>query len=46
MNLDAQLTEDGRMVIPVAGRMLLVVAAGGGPPEVTRHGNYLFVPLR
>ena len=45
-DLVAQLTEEGRMVIPVAGRLLLVVAGGDGPPVVTRHGNYLFVPLR
>lgn len=40
-----QLTEDGRMVIPVAGRMLLVHRAAEGV-EVTTHGEYRFVPLR
>jgi protein-L-isoaspartate(D-aspartate) O-methyltransferase len=40
-----QLGDGGRMVIPVAGTMVLVVRAGG---EVTtsRHGAYRFVPLR
>ncbi|CAI9411466.1 protein-L-isoaspartate O-methyltransferase family protein [Nocardioides sp. T2.26MG-1] len=41
-----QLAPAGRMVIPVGGEMLLVVAQGGGPPVVTRHGWYRFVPLR
>ena len=41
-----QLTPTGRMVIPVNGEMLLVVGQGDGPPEVTRHGGYRFVPLR
>jgi protein-L-isoaspartate(D-aspartate) O-methyltransferase len=40
----AQLTEDGRMVGPVAGRMLLVQRSGEGL-EVTSHGQYRFVPL-
>ena len=40
-----QLTDDGRMVIPVAGRMLLVVRHGEDT-EVTAHGYYRFVPLR
>ena len=40
-----QLTDDGRMVIPVAGIMLLVVRRGG-VTEVTEHGHYRFVPLR
>lgn len=44
--LVAQLTEEGRMAIPVAGTLLLVVAAGDDPPSVTRHGSYRFVPLR
>jgi protein-L-isoaspartate(D-aspartate) O-methyltransferase len=39
-----QLTEDGRMVAPVAGRMLLVRRTGAGL-EVTTHGEYRFVPL-
>lgn len=44
--LVAQLTGAGRMVIPVAGKLLLVAAAGDDPPAVTRHGDYWFVPLR
>lgn len=40
-----QLVPGGRMVIPVAGEMLLVRAEPSGP-EVTRHGFYRFVPLR
>ena len=40
-----QLTDDGRMVIPVAGIMLLVVRRGEDT-EVTEHGHYRFVPLR
>jgi protein-L-isoaspartate(D-aspartate) O-methyltransferase len=42
--LVAQLTEDGRMVAPVAGTMLLVEGRDGG--RVTEHGGYRFVPLR
>lgn len=40
-------TEDdpGRMVIPVAGEMLLVVRRDD-EVEATRHGRYRFVPLR
>ena len=34
----------GRMVVPVAGEMLLVVRSGAGE-QVTRHGRYRFVPL-
>lgn len=42
-----QLAPDGRMVLPVAGTMLLVVGGGAGaPPTITRHGGYRFVPLR
>lgn len=43
-----QLADDGRMVIPVAGTMLLVVRTGPGPDDVdvTEHGGYRFVPLR
>lgn len=40
-----QLVPGGRMVIPVAGEMLLVVAGPDGP-EISRHGYYRFVPLR
>ncbi len=39
-----QVAEGGRMVIPVAGVMLLVVKEDG-EVEVTRHGHYRFVPL-
>jgi protein-L-isoaspartate(D-aspartate) O-methyltransferase len=38
-----QLAEDGRMVIPVAGTMLLVTNPGA---HVSEHGSYRFVPLR
>lgn len=38
--LRAQLGYDGRMVVPVAGRMLVVTHH-----EVTQHGHYRFVPL-
>ncbi len=38
-----QLTDDGVMVIPVAGTMLRVTNPGA---VVTRHGRYRFVPLR
>jgi protein-L-isoaspartate(D-aspartate) O-methyltransferase len=40
-----QLAPEGRMVIPVASRMLLVRATPSGP-EVSEHGDYRFVPLR
>jgi protein-L-isoaspartate(D-aspartate) O-methyltransferase len=40
-----QLGEDGRLVIPVRGTMLLVVRRDEAL-EVTRHGSYRFVPLR
>ena len=40
-----QLTDDGRMVAPVAGEML-VVERTEGSPRVGRHGHYRFVPLR
>lgn len=45
-DLVAQLTGQGRMVIPVAGTLLLVVGADDQPPTVSRHGGYWFVPLR
>ena len=38
-----QLADDGRLVIPVAGTMLLVTNPGG---RVSEHGWYRFVPLR
>ena len=42
-----QLVPAGRLVIPVARTMLLVVRpADGGEPHVTTHGSYRFVPLR
>jgi protein-L-isoaspartate(D-aspartate) O-methyltransferase len=40
-----QVGTDGRMVIPVAGTMLLVEVGPDGP-RVTKHGGYRFVPLR
>ena len=47
--LVAQLGAGGRMVIPVAGTMLLLVRTEEGVTEegvtVTRHGQYRFVPL-
>jgi len=43
--LVAQLGEGGRMVVPVAGEMLLVDTSSGAP-DVTRHGHYRFVALR
>ncbi len=42
--LVAQLAPDGRMVVPVRGRMTLVVA-GSDELEVSEHGDYRFVPL-
>jgi protein-L-isoaspartate(D-aspartate) O-methyltransferase len=42
--LVAQVAHGGRMVIPVAGRML-VVRRVAGQVEVSRHGRYSFVPL-
>lgn len=44
-SLVAQLTDVGRMVVPVAGEMLLVQRHDAGR-DVTRHGAYRFVPLR
>lgn len=43
--LVAQVADGGRMVIPVASTMLLVVR-DGADVEVSRHGGYRFVPLR
>jgi protein-L-isoaspartate(D-aspartate) O-methyltransferase len=40
-----QLGDPGRLVVPVAGTMVLVVRRGG-EDEVTTHGSYRFVPLR
>ena len=39
-----QLAPGGRMVIPVAGTMLLVLGTPSGP-VVSEHGGYRFVPL-
>ena len=44
-SLVTQLAPDGRMVIPVASRMVLVRATAAGA-EVSEHGSYRFVPLR
>jgi protein-L-isoaspartate(D-aspartate) O-methyltransferase len=38
-----QLGDEGRLVIPVAGTMLLVTNPGA---RVSKHGRYRFVPLR
>ena len=43
--LVTQLGDDARMVIPVAGEMLLV-ARVSGVRRLSRHGAYRFVPLR
>lgn len=40
-----QLTDAGRMVIPVRGTMLLVLREGS-EVRVSKHGWYRFVPLR
>lgn len=40
-----QLAEDGRMVIPVTGTMLLVQVDPEHGVQVSRHGAYRFVPL-
>ena len=44
-DLVAQLGEEGRLVSPVAGEMLLVEQVAGAS-RVSRHGHYRFVPLR
>jgi protein-L-isoaspartate(D-aspartate) O-methyltransferase len=43
--LVSQLGGEARMVLPVAGVMLLIQQAGGSV-QVSRHGRYRFVPLR
>lgn len=43
--LVAQLADDARMVLPVGRDMTLVERQDGGPPAVSTHGEYLFVPL-
>ncbi|MEO6997666.1 MAG: protein-L-isoaspartate O-methyltransferase [Terracoccus sp.] len=40
-----QLADDGRLVVPVAGTMTLVVRRDSAL-TTTRHGHYRFVPLR
>ena len=40
-----QLTEGGRIVVPVRGTMLLGTRTGSGL-ETSTHGSYRFVPLR
>jgi len=44
--LCAQLGEPGVMVVPVAGRMLVVRRTPGSEPTVEASGHYRFVPLR
>jgi protein-L-isoaspartate(D-aspartate) O-methyltransferase len=41
-----QLAEPGVMVVPVAGRMLVVRRTPGKEPTVEASGHYRFVPLR
>ncbi|NYD40153.1 protein-L-isoaspartate O-methyltransferase family protein [Nocardioides panaciterrulae] len=41
-----QLAAPGRLVIPVAGWMLLVEKDTAGEVRTGRHGSYRFVPLR
>ncbi|KQW47772.1 protein-L-isoaspartate carboxylmethyltransferase [Nocardioides sp. Root1257] len=43
--LVAQLDDEARMVLPVAGEMLLIERTAG-EVRVSRHGRYRFVPLR
>ena len=44
--LSRQLAEPGVMVVPVAGRMLVVRRTPGQEPTVEASGHYRFVPLR
>lgn len=44
-SLVGQLADGGRMVLPVAGVLLLVVR-DGQQIRTSRHGHYRFVPLR
>ncbi|MGY2873386.1 protein-L-isoaspartate(D-aspartate) O-methyltransferase [Marmoricola sp. URHA0025 HA25] len=39
-----QLTDPGRMVLPVAG-VMTVVDRSGGEDRISEHGHYRFVPL-
>ena len=41
-----QLAPHGAMVLPVRRKLLLVRKRGDGELDVTKHGTYLFVPLR
>jgi protein-L-isoaspartate(D-aspartate) O-methyltransferase len=41
-----QLADDAVMVLPVRSEMLRLTNSGGGRSAVTRHGGYVFVPLR
>ena len=41
-----QLASDGRMVVPVAGRLSVAQKRGTDPPHVRQVGHYRFVPLR
>jgi len=41
-----QLASPGRLVLPVAGVLWLVVRDGAGVTVGTEHGRYRFVPLR
>jgi protein-L-isoaspartate(D-aspartate) O-methyltransferase len=41
-----QLASPGRLVVPVAGVLLLAVRDADGGTVVTEHGRYRFVPLR
>jgi protein-L-isoaspartate(D-aspartate) O-methyltransferase len=43
--VDQVARDGGRMVIPVAGTMLLLVR-NGDDVQMTQHGGYRFVPLR
>ena len=44
--LVGQLATPGRLVVPVAGELVLVEIAADGSRRRTAHGSYRFVPLR
>ncbi|WP_297749960.1 protein-L-isoaspartate O-methyltransferase [uncultured Tessaracoccus sp.] len=44
--LFAQLAPGGVLVMPVGGQMWRVIKNEAGKPEISRVGEYLFVPLR
>ncbi len=46
VQLEAQLAEGGRLVVPVAGVMTVVDIAGGRPQRREDAGRYSFVPLK